>query len=125
MKRLSLASLTLLSLAGGAAAEPEKLTVDFGFFPKGTACQVFNTTGKVSLRTGREIEYTIKGDTGDVVFRCAQPDGRSFEVATGALLPPGNPSLVAIQINQDDHAHILWDQGGLRRSTVAEVLRWN
>ena len=124
MKRLSLASLILLALVGRAAAEPAKLTVDFGFFPKGTACQVFNTSGKVSLRTGREIEYKIKGDTGNVSFRCTQPDGRSFEVATGALLPPGNPSLVAIQINQDDHAHILWDQGGLRRNTVAGVLKW-
>ena len=107
-----------------ARAEPAKLTVDFGSFPKGMTCKVGGTRGRVTMKVGREIEFTIRGDTSDVSFLCTQPDGRSFVVATGPLLPPGDHSIVAVQINQDDHAHILWDQGGLRRATVPGILRW-
>ncbi|MBL3568521.1 hypothetical protein BV509_15485 [Rhodovulum sulfidophilum] len=111
-------------LAGPALAEPALLKVDFGFFPKGTTCQPYGTGGKVTMKEGREIRFKIKGDTGHVSFRCKQPDGRSFEVQTGRLLPPGSPSMVAVQINQDDHAHVLWDDGGLRKTVVADVLKW-
>ena len=125
MKRLALLSLLTLGLAAPAFAEPVTLTVDFGHFPKGTTCQVFGTTGRVSLKTGKEIEYKIKGDTGNVSFRCMQPDGRRFDVATGSLLPQGNFKLVAMQINQDNHAHVFWDQGGLQRRTIPGILNWN
>ncbi len=114
-----------LICATSVAAEPAKLTVDFGFFPKGTTCSVHGTTGKVRLKTGREIEYSIKGDTGNVSFRCQQPDGSSFTAHTGPLLPQGSPRLVAIQINQDNHAHVLWSAGGIQKSTIPGVLRWD
>jgi hypothetical protein len=122
MRRLLL--LTALLAAGPAFSAPAKLTVDFGFFPKGTSCKVYGTSGKVRLKTGREIEFTIKGDTGDVSFRCQQPDGRSFTVRTAPLLPQGAPRLVAMQINQDGNAHILWDEGGLRRAVFPDALNW-
>ncbi len=109
---------------GIASAEPARLTVDFGFFPAGTECQVFNTSGRVGLRVGREIEFTINGDTANVSFVCQQPDGRSFQVDTGPLLPPGDHRLVAVQINQDNNAIVLWDQGGLMRQSYPGILRW-
>lgn len=119
-----LLTLAAIMTAGAAFAEPAKLTVDFGFFPKGTACTVHGTSGKVRLKTGRGIEYTIKGDTGNVSFRCQQPDGRSFTAHTGPMLPQGAPRLVAIQINQDNHAHVLWSDGGIRKTVIPGVLRW-
>ncbi|MFL4470837.1 hypothetical protein ACERZ8_13440 [Tateyamaria armeniaca] len=121
---LSTIVLVLSVSAAAASAEPDRLNVDFGSFPTGTACKVHGTSGKVSLRTGREIEFKVRGDTGNVSFTCTQPDGTSFLVRTGPLLPQGNFRLVAIQINQDNHAHIFWDQGGLRRSTVPGILDW-
>lgn len=127
MNRLTLTGAAVaaaLALAAPAMAEVSKLTVDFGFFPAGTSCQVFDTTGRVSLKTGREIEYTVNGDTARVAFRCQQPDGRAFRVAAGALLPQGNHRLVAMQVNQDDHAHIYWDDGGLQKVIVPGVLNW-
>jgi hypothetical protein len=124
MRTLSLISAALLALASPAAAGTDVLSVDFGFFPEGTNCQVFNTTGKVTMRRGREIEFKITGDTARVAFHCTQPDGRSFDVNAGALLPPGNHRRVALQINQDNHAHVMWDEGGLRKSIVPGVLVW-
>lgn len=114
-----------LAFAAPAIAAPAKLNVDFGYFPKGTTCQVFGTTGKVRFKAkSKEFEYRIKGDTGNVSFRCQQPDGRTFEVSTAALLPSGSPKLVSIQINQDDQAHVLWDDGGLRRASTRGILKW-
>ena len=120
----NLVTATLCLLASASFAEPKKLNVDFGFFPKGTECNVFGTSGRVTLKTGREIEYSIRGDTGNVSFRCRQPDGRSFTVQTGPLLPKGSLRLVAVQINQDNHAHVLWDQGGMQRAIVPGILNW-
>lgn len=116
---------TLLSLlATVASAEPQKLNVEFGFFPKGTACKINGTAGRVTLKTGRSIKFKINGDTGNVSFRCQQPDGRSFFIATGPLLPQGNYRLVSVQINQDNHAHVFWDQGGLRKKIIPGILNW-
>ena len=110
--------------ASSATAEPARLNVDFGFFPAGTECKVYGTTGRVGLKVGREIEFSIRGDTSNVTFRCTQPDGKRFPVDTGPLLPEGNFKLVAVQINQDDHAHVFWDQGGLRKSITPGILKW-
>lgn len=123
VRKISLA-VVLVAAATAAHAEPKQLNVDFGFFPKGTTCKVFGTSGRVSLKTGREIEYFVKGDTGNVSFQCTQPDGRRFQVDTAPLLPAGNFRLVAIQINQDNHAHVFWDPGGLMRRTYPGVLKW-
>ncbi|WP_152613004.1 hypothetical protein [Tateyamaria sp. ANG-S1] len=73
---------------------------------------------------GREIEFKVRGDTSNVSFTCTQPDGRVFKVRTGSLLPPDSFRKVAVQINQDNHAHIFWDQGGLRRKTIPGILQW-
>lgn len=123
MKFVSTLCLAVFS-ASLANAEPSKLTVDFGFFPKGTTCQISGTTGRVKLKVGREIEYTVRGNTANVSFRCQQPNGAAFTVNTGPLLPQGNHRMVAVQINQDNNAHVLWDQGGLRRKTVPGILNW-
>ena len=122
--RAALFMVCLCALAQPAAAETDVLDVDFGFFPQGTSCRVFNTRGTVTLEVGREIEYHITGDTGRVAFRCTQPDGKSFDVEAGALVPAGPHRRVAIQINQDNHAHVFWDEGGLRRMIVPGILRW-
>lgn len=114
----------LVLAATAAHAEPKQLNVDFGSFPKGMTCKVFGTSGRVSLKTGREIEYFVKGDTSNVSFQCTQPDGRGFQVDTGPLLPAGSFRLVSIQINQDNHAHVFWDAGGLMRRTYPGVLNW-
>lgn len=114
----------LAAAATAAHAEPKQLNVDFGFFPKDTTCKVFGTSGRVTLKTGREIEYFVKGDTSNVSFQCQQPDGRRFQVDTAPLLPAGNFRLVAIQINQDNHAHVFWDSGGLMRRTYPGILKW-
>jgi hypothetical protein len=124
MRQIALISAAFVALASPAAAGTNVLTVDFGFFPKGTTCQVFNTSGKVTMRTGREIEFKITGDTARVAFSCTQPDGRTFDVDAGALLPPGNHRRVALQINQDNHAHVLWNAGGLRKTIVPGILKW-
>ena len=121
---LSAFTLALATSATIASAEPKKLNVDFGFFPKGTSCKIHGTNGRVKLKVGREIEYNIRGNTGNVSFRCQQPNGAAFTVHTGPLLPPGDLRMVSIQINQDNHAHVLWDQGGLRKKTVANILNW-
>lgn len=124
MRAPALIFAAMLATATPAFAATDVLTVDFGFFPQGTTCKIFNTTGKVTMRTGREIEFKIKGDTAKVAFRCSQPDGRTFEVNAGALLPQGDHRRVSMQINQDDHAHVLWDDGGLRKSIVPGILVW-
>ncbi len=124
MNKMLIAGLIVVS-ASAAVAEPRKLNVDFGFFPKGTAGKVSGSSGKISLKTGKEIEFKVRGDTGNVSFHCTQPDGRRFSVATGPLLPQGSPSLVAIQINQDNRAHVLWKDGSLRKQTYSEVLNWH
>ncbi|MGR3713814.1 MAG: hypothetical protein ACU0A6_11930 [Shimia sp.] len=123
MKKCLVAGLLTFAVTS-ADAEPKKLNVDFGFFPKGTSCSVSGTTGKVTLKTGREIEFKVRGDTSNVSFHCTQPDGRKFSVATGPLLPQGNHSLVAVQINQDNNAYVMWDQGGLRKLSYPGILNW-
>lgn len=116
--------VALATVATTASAEPKQLNVDFGSFPKGMTCKVFGTSGRVSLKVGREIEYFVKGDTSNVSFQCQQPDGRRFQVDTGPLLPAGSFRLVAIQINQDNHAHVFWDAGSLMRRTYPGILKW-
>ncbi|PTV97610.1 hypothetical protein C8J27_101727 [Rhodobacter aestuarii] len=120
----ALITAALVALASPAAAGVDVVSVGFGFFPKGTSCQVFNTSGKVTMREGRDIKFKIKGDTARLAFRCTQPDGRSFEVNVGRLLPQGNHRRVSMQINQDNHAHVFWDDGGLRKSLVPGILVW-
>ncbi len=122
--KLASALFVALFCATLTHAEPAKLNVDFGFFPKGTSCKAFGTNGRVKLKVGREIEFNIRENTGNVSFRCQQPNGATFTVNTGPLLPQGNHRMVSIQINQDNNAHVLWDQGGLRRKTVSGVLNW-
>lgn len=126
MRSLFLSTLFAAAIATTASAEPQRLEVDFGFFPKGTACKVFGTSGRVSFKEKRkEFEFSIRGDTGNVSFRCTQPDGRSFDVHTGPLLPQGDFRLVTVQVNQDNHAHVFWDQGGLRKQITPGILKWN
>ena len=58
MRAPALIFAAMLATATPAFAATDVLTVDFGFFPQGTTCKIFNTTGKVTMRTGREIEFT-------------------------------------------------------------------
>ena len=112
-------------VASSSVALADKLTVDFGFFPKGLDCDVGGTSGKVSVRRGRELEYTIKGDVAGTKFACTLPDGRSFTVAPGVWYVAGT-RMTAVQINADDRAIIMWDSGGgLSQSTQSGVLNWN
>jgi len=111
--------------AASTTVSPDKLTVDFGFFPSGTTCAAYGTSGKVSVQYGKEIEFTVRGNSTQLSFTCQQPDGKNFSVNVGALLPQNSTRLVAIQINQDNNAYMFWDQGGLMRRHVPGILRWH
>ncbi len=115
----------LVVSATAANAAPAKLEVDIGFFPKGTKCQVLGTTGKVKQRQKRrEIKHVIRGDTAKVHLRCQQPDGRSFVVHTGPLLPPGDIGFVIMQLNADNTGAVMWDDGGIKQVRVSDFLKW-
>ena len=113
-----------LIFAGALSARAETLTVDFGFFPKGMECHISGTSGKVRLKTGREIEYTIKGDVTGTAFVCTLPDGRSFRIAPGVWYASG-ARMTAVQINADGRAIVMFDSGGgLVQNVFDNALKW-
>lgn len=114
---------SMVCAGSGINAAPKKLNVDFGFFPAGTDCQVFGTTGQVRKKIKKEIKFRIKGDTGKVSFRCQQPDGFQFQVDTGPLLPDVNVSFVTMQINQSGKALVMFDSNGIRQVVHDGILK--
>lgn len=113
-----------LILGAASSVRAETLTVDFGFFPKGMECSISGTAGKVRLKTGREIEYTIKGDVTGTAFVCTLPDGRSFRVAPGAWYAPGT-RMTAVQVNADGRAIVMFDAGGgLVQNIYQNAVEW-
>lgn len=118
--------ITVSLMAAPAMAGIAKLNVSFGYFPEGTTCQAFGTTGKVKVKVKREIKYSIRGgDSSKLAFKCVQPDGRGFSVNVGPMLPDGDLKMVAMQINQDGNAHIFWDNGGLTKTMVPNAVNWD
>ena len=116
-------SLAVALCAAGSAVAENRLDVDMGRFPKGTACAVSGTSGKVSMReTRKEIKFKIRGDTAKVVVDCTLPDGQQVFVDTSPFVRK-DTSMTSLQLNSDNTGAVLWDKGGIKIQNIDGFLR--